>query len=291
MPSARCAGCSRPSTGVARTDGQLAAPWWRTLLKLRFPAAVPFIAPALRLAGAASAVVGVVVSEISTRHSRRARSSDPVRTGKKRRAIRPKLYTAVLGAAVARVWSWLYLLPRSIGSLMRNRPPEATDVNAGRGTPQQRVEDLQPVQAQSESTRSSTSTSPCRPGEFVSLIGPSGCGKSHAAALDRRPHRADSRVDHGQRQVGTAGPPRSGLRHGVPAERSRSSGARSQRNIELPLELKGWDKAKRRARSGGDARTRQAHRLLGSTCRGSCRVACNSGSRSPAPWPRILRCC
>ena len=28
------------------------------------------------------------------------------------------------------------------------------------------------------STRSSTSTSPSRPGEFVSLIGPSGCGKS-----------------------------------------------------------------------------------------------------------------
>lgn len=41
-----------------------AAGWWRTLFKLRLPAAVPFIAPSLRVAGAA-AVVGVIVSEIS----------------------------------------------------------------------------------------------------------------------------------------------------------------------------------------------------------------------------------
>lgn len=41
-----------------------AAGWWTTLTKLRFPAAVSYILPALRLA-AASAVVGTMVGEIS----------------------------------------------------------------------------------------------------------------------------------------------------------------------------------------------------------------------------------
>ena len=44
------------------------------------------------------------------------------------------------------------------------------------------------------STRSSTSTSPSRAGEFVSLIGPSGLRQVDAAAPDRQPHRADARA-------------------------------------------------------------------------------------------------
>ena len=42
-----------------------AAGWWTTLLRLRLPASVPYLLPALRL-GAASAVVGTVVAEVST---------------------------------------------------------------------------------------------------------------------------------------------------------------------------------------------------------------------------------
>jgi NitT/TauT family transport system permease protein len=42
-----------------------AAGWWTTLVKLRLPASLPYLFPALRLAGAA-AVVGAVVGEIST---------------------------------------------------------------------------------------------------------------------------------------------------------------------------------------------------------------------------------
>lgn len=42
-----------------------AASWWTTLLRLRVPAAVPYLLPALRLA-AANAVVGAVVAEVST---------------------------------------------------------------------------------------------------------------------------------------------------------------------------------------------------------------------------------
>ncbi len=39
--------------------------WWRTLWRLRLPASVPYLLPALRLA-AANAVVGAVVAEVST---------------------------------------------------------------------------------------------------------------------------------------------------------------------------------------------------------------------------------
>ncbi|MFF2277102.1 ABC transporter permease [Agromyces sp. NPDC058126] len=42
-----------------------AAGYWATLVKLRFPAAVPYLLPALRL-GAANAVIGAVVAEVST---------------------------------------------------------------------------------------------------------------------------------------------------------------------------------------------------------------------------------
>ncbi|MEV0397406.1 ABC transporter permease [Polymorphospora rubra] len=75
-----------------------AAGWWRTLVKLRLPASMPYLFPALRLAGAA-AVVGAVVGEISTgtrggigrlviEYSREA-TSDPA-----------KVYTAMIGAAL-----------------------------------------------------------------------------------------------------------------------------------------------------------------------------------------------
>ena len=55
---------SPPPASVELMDSY-AASWRQTLLKLRFPAAVPYIVPALKLAATAS-VVGVVVAEIST---------------------------------------------------------------------------------------------------------------------------------------------------------------------------------------------------------------------------------
>ena len=42
-----------------------AATWWQALLRLRLPASVPYVVPALRLAATAS-VVGAIVAEIST---------------------------------------------------------------------------------------------------------------------------------------------------------------------------------------------------------------------------------
>jgi NitT/TauT family transport system permease protein len=42
-----------------------AASWWQTLVRLRLPASVPYLVPALKLAAAAAAVVGAIVAEIS----------------------------------------------------------------------------------------------------------------------------------------------------------------------------------------------------------------------------------
>ena len=55
---------SAPSAALELMESY-AASWKQTLFKLRFPAAVPFMVPALKL-GASGAVVGVVVAEIST---------------------------------------------------------------------------------------------------------------------------------------------------------------------------------------------------------------------------------
>ncbi|XVV09570.1 ABC transporter permease [Actinoplanes sp. CA-131856] len=91
-------GLQSPSTSGVELMRSYAAGWWRTLVKLRFPSSLPYLFPALRLAGAA-AVVGAVVGEISTgtrggigrliiEYSREA-TSDPA-----------KVYTAMLGAAL-----------------------------------------------------------------------------------------------------------------------------------------------------------------------------------------------
>jgi NitT/TauT family transport system permease protein len=112
---------STPAASLELMDSY-AAGWWRTLWKLRFPSAVPYLAPALRLAGAAS-VVGVTVSEISLgvkfgvgrlilSYGQEA-TSDP-----------PKLFTAVFGAAaLGLVMAGLVVSIDHL--LMRHRPAEA----------------------------------------------------------------------------------------------------------------------------------------------------------------------
>jgi NitT/TauT family transport system ATP-binding protein len=111
-----------------------------------------------------------------------------------------------------------------------------------------------------------------RPGEFVSLIGPSGCGKSTllrliadllrptagAVTVNGKPAR-QARLDHD---------------YGMAFQHAGLFEWRTVvRNVELPLELRGWPKAKRSA-----------------TGRGSCRAACSSGWPSPAPSPPAPGC-
>jgi NitT/TauT family transport system permease protein len=92
-------GLQSPAASSVELMRSYAASWWQTLLRLRLPASVPFLLPALRLA-AAAAVIGAIVAEISTgtdggigrliiAYSQSATSDST------------KLYDAVLGAAVA----------------------------------------------------------------------------------------------------------------------------------------------------------------------------------------------
>ena len=111
---------SAPAASMELMDSY-AATFRQSLFKLRFPAAVPFIVPALKLAATAS-VVGVVVAEISTglrggvgrliiEYAREA-TSDPA-----------KVFTAVFGAAaLGLVMAGLVALLDHL--LMRNRPKE-----------------------------------------------------------------------------------------------------------------------------------------------------------------------
>lgn len=114
---------STPPASLELMDS-FAASWRQTLFKLRFPAALPYIVPALKLAATAS-VVGVVVAEISTglaggigrliiEYAREA-TSDPA-----------KVFTAVFGAAaLGLVLAGIVSLVDLVG--MRHRPREATE--------------------------------------------------------------------------------------------------------------------------------------------------------------------
>jgi NitT/TauT family transport system ATP-binding protein len=87
-----------------------------------------------------------------------------------------------------------------------------------------------------------------RTGEFVSLIGPSGCGKSTLLRLIAdliQPTTGEVTVN-GK----SAHQARLDQDYGMAFQQSGLFDWRTvERNIELPLELKGWDKPKRRARS------------------------------------------
>ena len=111
---------STPPASMELMDS-LASPWWRTLSKLRFPAAVPFIAPSLRIAGA-SAVVGVVVAEISL-GIRAGVGRLILSYGQEATSDPPKLYTAVFGAAALGLVMALVVAVID-RQMMRRHPPE-----------------------------------------------------------------------------------------------------------------------------------------------------------------------
>ena len=116
-------GLKSPSAASLELMDSLASPWHRTLWKLRFPAALPYIVPALKL-GASASVVGVVVAEISIglrggigrliiAYARQA-TSDPA-----------KVFTSIFGAALLGL-AMAALVALIDVVLMRNRPKGAT---------------------------------------------------------------------------------------------------------------------------------------------------------------------
>ncbi|WP_306359006.1 MULTISPECIES: ABC transporter permease [unclassified Nocardia] len=97
-------GLQSPSRAAVELLHSYAAGWWATLLRLRLPAAVPHLLPALRLAGAA-AVIGAVVAEISTGTAggigRQIIVFSQQSTGDAARLYAAVLAAALLGVAVA----------------------------------------------------------------------------------------------------------------------------------------------------------------------------------------------
>jgi NitT/TauT family transport system ATP-binding protein len=87
-----------------------------------------------------------------------------------------------------------------------------------------------------------------QPGEFVSLIGPSGCGKSTLLRLigDLLRPTAGTVTVHGK----PARQARLDHDYGMAFQQAGLFEWRTvRRNVELPLELRGWSKAKRAARA------------------------------------------
>ena len=114
-------GLQSPTAASLELMDSLAAPWRRTLITLRFPAAVPYLVPALKL-GAAGAVIGVVVSEIST-GLRGGIGRLVIEFSQKTTGDPAIVYTAVLGAAfLGLVMAGLVAIVDAV--FMRNRPKE-----------------------------------------------------------------------------------------------------------------------------------------------------------------------
>jgi NitT/TauT family transport system permease protein len=114
---------STPPAALELMDSY-AASWRQTLFKLRFPAAFPFMIPALKLAATAS-VIGVIVAELSTglaggvgrliiEYARQA-------TGDPSKVFTAVIVTAVLGLVM------VGLISLADVTLMRNRPREAAE--------------------------------------------------------------------------------------------------------------------------------------------------------------------
>jgi NitT/TauT family transport system permease protein len=90
-------GLNAPAKADVELFRSLAAGWWTTLLRLRLPASVPFLLPAVRLA-AAAAVVGAIVAEIST-GTRGGIGRLIIEYAQSATGDPSRLYTAILGAA------------------------------------------------------------------------------------------------------------------------------------------------------------------------------------------------
>jgi NitT/TauT family transport system permease protein len=114
-------GLNSPSSASLELMDSYAATWWQTLWRLRLPASVSYLVPALKL-GATASVIGVIVSEISTGipggigraviSYAQAATSDP-----------EKLYGAIFGAAALGLTLYGLIVLMEV-FVMRDRPRE-----------------------------------------------------------------------------------------------------------------------------------------------------------------------
>jgi len=115
-------GLASPTPVQAELLSSLAASWWQTLVRLKLPASVRYLIPALKLA-AAAAVIGAIVAEISTGLrggiGRLIISYAQLATGDPARVYAPILGAAVMGLIAVGLISLL-----EIG--LRRYTPEGT---------------------------------------------------------------------------------------------------------------------------------------------------------------------
>jgi NitT/TauT family transport system permease protein len=91
-------GLASPPKADVELFRALACGWWTTLVRLRLPASVPYLLPAVRLA-AAAAVIGAIVAEIST-GTRGGIGRLIIEYAQSATGDPSRMYTAILGAAV-----------------------------------------------------------------------------------------------------------------------------------------------------------------------------------------------
>lgn len=102
-------GLQSPADASVELMRSYAASSWQTLWRLRLPAAVPYLIPGLRLAGA-SAVVGAIVAEIST-GTRGGVGRLIIQYAQQATGDPAKVYTAIIGAALlGLVVAWIVSL-------------------------------------------------------------------------------------------------------------------------------------------------------------------------------------
>ena len=138
-----------------------------------------------------------------------------------------------------------------------------------------------------ESSRSRTSASRSRDGEFIAIVGPSGCGKSTFMKLATGLKHADAGHGHGRRRAGQRAA--EDRRHGVPGAdaaalahhaRQRAAAARDRRALPVAVHARSATSTRSaRAKLLADRRPR---RLRGASSRGSSPAACSSAPRSAA---------
>ena len=113
---------SVPNASLELMDSY-AAGWWTTLIKLRFPSAVPHMIPGLKLAATAS-VIGVIVTEI-TLGGLRGVGFATIDYSQKVTSQPASVYAAVFAAAALGLIMF-GLVVVSEAFVMRNRPRETT---------------------------------------------------------------------------------------------------------------------------------------------------------------------